>query len=68
MEPGENPPLASVACAACGSTRLGWRVKRSSGARKRASALAWTCRECGAGWEEPLHQPDPAGADAAPSM
>ena len=48
--------LPSVACPECGSTRLAWRVKRQRKTAHHASllALAWTCRGCGAAWEEPL--------------
>lgn len=51
-----SPPTTT--CAACGSSRLWWRVKRLRAPAGHASqrSLAWLCQECGAGWEEPLSQ------------
>lgn len=61
---------AAVVCRACTSPRLVWRVKRAPDAATRRSArvLVWTCKDCGAGWEESLGSasaPAPSGADAA---
>lgn len=58
-----------VECAGCGSTRLAWRVRRIRGAHAAAPrrTLVWTCRDCGAGWEDaPAQGAGPeAGAQGA---
>jgi hypothetical protein len=48
--------LPLVACATCGSTHLAWRVKRPRGPARGTlpASMVWSCRDCGAGWEEPL--------------
>ena len=47
-----------IHCPTCSSERVLWRVKRTPGAFSRASqaALVWTCKDCGAGWEEPVRK------------
>ena len=46
----------SHTCAACGSIRLTWRVKRlrAPGGYASVRTLAWHCQDCGGEWEEPL--------------
>jgi DNA-directed RNA polymerase subunit M/transcription elongation factor TFIIS len=53
-EPEE--PTPGVHCPTCSSERVLWRVKRTPSAFSRASqaTLVWTCKDCGAGWEEPV--------------
>ncbi len=53
----------SQTCAACGSIRLTWRVKRlrAPGGYASARTLAWHCQDCGDEWEEPLSR----GADSS---
>ena len=53
-EPEE--PAARIHCPTCSSERVLWRVKRTPSAFSRASqaVLVWTCKDCGAGWEDPV--------------
>jgi uncharacterized protein YjbJ (UPF0337 family) len=57
-EPVQDRP-ASV-CAACGSTRVTWRVKRIRASSRGVSqvTLQLDCRDCGATWDEAL-EPGP---------
>jgi hypothetical protein len=52
MHEPEDP--TRLHCPTCCSERVLWRVKRTPRAFSRASqaVLVWTCRDCGAGWED----------------
>jgi hypothetical protein len=49
----------TISCAQCGSSDMSWRIKRAAGVRAGRSerSILWTCRSCGAGFEEPLADP-----------
>jgi DNA-directed RNA polymerase subunit M/transcription elongation factor TFIIS len=53
-EPEES--TTRIHCPTCSSEHVLWRVKRTPSAFSRASqaVLVWTCKDCGAGWEEPV--------------